>query len=358
MSGDEDDAQKTEDPTSKKLEDTRKKGQVPLSREMNSWVMLLAGTILIVGYGGHLLSEIAGLLHGIVEASATTRLSDSEGMFGDFMSVILIDVVKILAPVFLFLMIAAFAAPFVQIGPLFAPESIKPDLSKISPIKGFARIFSLRSVMEFVKGVIKIGLVTAVSALILYPYMAGIDHLMNLDTVNILKEILEVFLRMMIGILAVFFVVAALDVFYQRYEHLKKMRMTKQEVKDEYKQAEGDPHVKGRLKQLRMQKSQQRMMSSVPEADVIVTNPTHYSIALKYNPQEMDAPVMVAKGVDDVAMRIREVAKEHDITIYEAPPLARALFDTLEINDMIPEEHFQAVAKIISYVFKLKGKLS
>lgn len=357
MADDQDDAQKTEEPTSKKLEETRKKGQVPLSKEMNNWIMLLAGTILIAGYGGYLLEGLGLILRNVVEQSVATDLTGERGAFEEFMTIILLDLFWLLAPIFLFFMIAGFAAPFVQIGPLFAVESIKPTLDKISPIKGFGRIFSLRSLMEFVKGLIKIVLISGVAAIILYPYMAGIDHFMQLEPIEILKEILEIFIRMMIGILAVFFIVAVLDVFYQRYEHLKKMRMTKQEVKDEYKQAEGDPHVKGRLKQLRMQKAQQRMMSSVPEADVVITNPTHYSVALKYDQNTMDAPVVIAKGVDNVAMRIREVAKEHDIVLYEAPPLARALFDTLEINDMIPEEHFQAVAKVISYVFKLKRKL-
>jgi flagellar biosynthetic protein FlhB len=355
---DEDDSQKTEEPTQKKLDETRKKGQVPMSREMNNWIMLLAGTIIISGYGGYFVQELGIILKNIVEISAFTNISEKEGAFSELMIMITMDIFWLIAPIFLFLSIAAFLAPFIQIGPLFAPESIKPKLDKISPIQGFTRIFSMRSLMEFVKGLIKIALITGVASIILYPYMSGIDHFMQLEVLDILKEILAIFIRMMVGILAVFFVVAALDVFYQRYEHMKKMRMSKQEIKDEYKQAEGDPHVKGRLKQLRMQKAQQRMMSNVPEADVVITNPTHYAVALKYKPESMDAPVMVAKGVDEVAMRIREVAKEHDITIYEAPPLARALFDTMDIDDMIPEEHFKAVAKVISYVFKLKGKMN
>lgn len=357
MAEGDDDSQKTEEPTQKKLDETRKKGQVPLSREMNNWIMLLAGTIVISGYGGYFVGQVGIILKNIIEVSAFTDLSGREGAFSELMTMIVLDVFKLIAPIFLFLAIAAFLAPFVQIGPLFAPEAIKVSLDKISPIQGFTRIFSLRSFMEFIKGLIKIALITSVASMILYPYMNGIDHFMQLEPIDVLREILAIFLRMMTGILSVFFIVAALDVLYQRYEHLKKMRMSQQEIKDEYKQAEGDPHIKGRLRQLRMQKAQQRMMTNVPEADVIITNPTHYAVALKYKPESMDAPVMVAKGVDDVAMRIREVAKEHDIAIYEAPPLARALFDTMEIDDIIPEEHFKAVAKVISYVFKLKGKM-
>jgi flagellar biosynthetic protein FlhB len=151
-------------------------------------------------------------------------------------------------------------------------------------------------------------------------------------------------------------VIAVMDVVYQRHEYFKKMRMTKQELKDEYKQTEGDPMVKGRLRQLRAEKARQRMMQAVPTADVVITNPTHFSIALKYDPGEMNAPVCVAKGVDDLALRIREVAKEHEIIIVENPPLARVLFDTVEVDEMIPQEHFKAVAEVISYVYRIKGK--
>jgi len=163
--------------------------------------------------------------------------------------------------------------------------------------------------------------------------------------------------QLMSGILIVLLVVAVMDLVYQRYEHMKQMRMTKQELKDEYKQTEGDPHVRAKLRQLRQEKAQARMMQAVPKADVIITNPTHFSIALEYKPETMDAPVLIAKGLDEVAMRIREVAKENDIPLYENVPLARALYDTVEIDQMVPEEHYKAVAEVISYIFQLKGKL-
>lgn len=354
---DEDDSQKTEEPTPKKLEETRKKGQVPLSREMNSWIMLLAGTVVISGYGGTLMHELANVLRNLIDATYGIRLDAENGVFGRLMEGLFWDVFKIISLPFLFFIFAAFIGPFVQIGPLFAPESIKPSLNKISPIQGFKRIFSLRSLMEFVKGLVKIVLIGGAATLALYPYLHGIDHFATLPMREVLEEILSMFLRMMAAILSVFFVLAALDVFYQRFEHLKKLRMSKQELKDEFKQSEGDPHIKGKLRQLRMQRARSRMMQAVPEADVVITNPTHYAVALKYDPDKMAAPVLVAKGVNEVALRIREVAKEHNIVIYEEPPLARALFDTVEIDEAIPGEHFRAVAKIISYVFRLKGKL-
>ncbi len=357
MSDDQDDAQKTEEATPKKLEETRRKGQVPLSREMNNWIMLLASTLIVAGYGGHLMAELAVLLKNLMAATYGIHLDPDTGVLGRMLSDLLFAVAKILLFPMIFFMFAAFIGPFVQIGPLFAPESIKPSLSKISPIQGFKRIFSMRSVMEFVKGIIKIALIGTIATLVLYPYLTGVEHFMQLSLPMVLLEMRDIFIRMMTGILSVFFVVAALDVVYQRYEHLKKIRMSKQDIKDEYKQAEGDPHIKGKLRQLRQQRARGRMMQAVPEADVVITNPTHYAVALKYDPATMSAPILIAKGVNEVALRIREVAKEHDIMIYEEPPLARALFDTVELDEAIPTEHFRAVAKIISYVFKLKGKL-
>ena len=192
----------------------------------------------------------------------------------------------------------------------------------------------------------------------LYPFYGSVDHFIGMPVITVMDELQGLVLRLMLGILVVLLVVAVIDLVYQRYEHHKKMMMTKQELKDEYKQTEGDPHVRAKLRQLRQEKAQARMMQAVPEADVIITNPTHYSLALKYDPEEMDAPVLIAKGVDEVAMRIREVAKENDIPLFENKPLARALFDTVEIDQMVPEEHYKAVAEVISYIFQLKNKFA
>ncbi len=353
--GDEqDDSQKTEDPTPKKIEEARKRGQVALSREMNNWVMLLAGTLMVGVFAGPVMSDLTVMMRSFIE-----RPHDFPSMPGG-LSVVLggaaWEVVKILFLPLLLLMAAAFLAPFLQVGPLMAPEVIRPDFSKISPIKGFHRLFSMRSVVEFVKGILKIALVGAMSAMIIYPYFDRFEHFIDLETIAALAELQYLVVKMLVGILVLTLVIAVTDLLYQRYEYYRKMRMTKQELKDEYKQTEGDPMVKGRLRQLRAQKARQRMMQAVPTADVVITNPTHFSIALKYNPAEMSAPVCIAKGVDDLALRIREVAKEHEIIIYENPPLARILYDTVEIDEMIPAEHFKAVAEVISYVYKIRGR--
>ena len=350
-----DDSQKTEEPTPKKIEESRKRGQVALSREINNWVMLFAGTIVILAIGPSTLNAMKNHMEGFI---AQAHIMPSiPGGFGFVLGDSFWTILGILALPLLLLLGAAFVGPFIQIGPLFAPEVIKPDINKISPFQGFKRLFSLRSIMEFVKGILKIGIIGTVGVILLYPFYGAVDHMVGLPVPIMLDELQSLVIRMMSGILVVLLVVAVIDLVYQRYEHHKKMRMTKQELKDEYKQTEGDPHVRAKLRQLRQEKARARMMQAVPEADVVITNPTHFSVALKYEPEEMDAPIVIAKGVDDVAMRIREVAKENDIPLYENKPLARVLYDTVDLDEMVPQEHYQAVAEVISYVFQLKGKL-
>lgn len=350
-----DESQKTEDPTPKKLEESRKKGQIALSREVNNWVMLMAATLLIAFASMGTLGELKNLLRTYLEHLGS--FPQAPGGLHVILGESFKEILKILFLPLLVLMAAAFLGPFLQIGPLFAPEVIKPDLSKISLIKGVSRLFSMRSLMEFAKGLLKIGIVSAVSIIIIYPYYGNIEHMVGLPMPLLMEELKDLVVRMMTGVMVVMIIVAVIDLVFQRNEHHKKMRMTKQEVKDEYKQTEGDPHVRARLRQLRAERGRQRMMQNVPNADVVITNPTHYSIALQYDPDEMDAPKCLAKGVDEIALRIREVAKENNIELYENKPLARALFDSVEIDETIPQEHYQAVAQIISYVFQRQGKL-
>ena len=350
-----DDSQKTEDPTPKKLEEARKKGQVAMSREVNNWVMLLVGTILIGSAAVPMMTSLKHLMQVYIEHAHD--MPGIPGGLGIVLGEAVKEVLKIMALPLIALMLAAFLGPFLQVGPLFAPEIIKPDFGKVSPKKGIERLFSKRSLMEFAKGILKLVMVSVVGILILKPYFSTMDHMVGLPLPLLLVELKSLTLKLMVGILALLLIVAVIDVVYQRMEHMKKMRMTKQELKDEYRQAEGDPHVKSRLRQLRAEKARQRMMQAVPDADVVITNPTHYSIALKYVPEEMDAPKCVAKGVDDLALRIREVAKEHKVIIYENKPLARALFDAVEVDEIIPTEHYKGVAEVISYVYKMKGKL-
>lgn len=355
MSDEQDDSQKTEDPTPKKLDDARRKGQVPISREVNNWIMLLAGTIVVLALGPAMMKDLLLLLRTYFEQS--WQFPEAPGGLQFAVVEALKETLVIIALPMIFLLIAAFIGPFIQVGPIFAPEVIKMDISKISVFKGWQRLFSLKSIMEFVKGILKISIISVVGIIILKPFYGSIDHMVGLPIAGAVDEMQGLVARLLIGILVVLFIIAVIDLVYQRYEHNKKMRMTKQELKDEYRQSEGDPHVKAKLRQLRQEKARARMMQAVPSADVVITNPTHYSVALKYDPDVNDAPIVVAKGVDELALRIRETAKENNVIIMPNPPLARVLFDTVELDDMVPAEHYKAVAEIISYVFKLKGKL-
>lgn len=351
-----DDAQKTEDPTPKKIEESRKKGQVALSREVNNWMMLFAGTILVGGLSTAVFGDLSKIMRTYIEYSHA--LPTGPGGLADILGSSFIAVLKLMTLPFIILMLAAFLSPFVQVGPLFAPEAVKPDISKISVFKGFKRLFALRSVVEFAKGIFKIAAVGAVGTIILMPFFGQMEHIVGLPIPLLVKELKDLIMWLLIGVLVVVMIIAGIDLVYQRFDNAKKMRMTKQEVKDEYKQTEGDPHVKARLRQLRMEKGRQRMMQAVPEADVVITNPTHFSIALKYDSETMEAPICVAKGTDELALRIRETAKEHGVELYENKPLARSLYDVVEIDETIPLEFYQAVAEVISFVFKRKGKLN
>lgn len=354
-SDDQDDSSKTEDPSPRKLEEARKKGQVAMSREVNTWLMLVAGTIVIVAMMGPVFMHLTINMQSYLESAH--QLPGAPGGIGQVLGDAFWSTIKILMVPLLILMLAAIFGPFAQVGPIWAPERIKMDTQKISPIKGWERLFSKTSLIEFAKGLTKITVVSIVTYFVLKPYLPGSEHLVGLPFPMVLDELMTLTIRVMVATLFVLMIFAAVDLTYQKYDLYQRLRMTKQEVKDEYRQTEGDPLVRGRLKQLRLEKARQRMMQNVPNADVIITNPTHFAVALQYNPDEMMAPKLIAKGADDVAARIREMATKHDIEIVQNPPLARAIFDTVEVDQMIPQELYRAVAEVITYVFKKTGKI-
>lgn len=352
---DQDDASKTEDPSAKKLEEGRNRGQVAQSRDLSTWVMLLAATLLLGTATPSMFSDLTVFMRTFLERAH--EMPAGPGGISAILTDTAIASLKACAIFFIILMFAAILGPTMQIGLMFAPDVIKPDLSKISIMKGVKRLFSIKSIVEFVKGLLKMIAIGAVGFTLVAPYLEGIEHSIEISPMEGLIEMKSLSIRMMTGILIALLSIALADFLFQRWEFMKQMRMTKQEVKDEYKQTEGDPYVKGKLKQLRMEKARQRMMQAVPKADVIITNPTHFSIALKYDPEISEAPIVIAKGVDEVAARIREIAKEHDIILYENPPLARTLYDTVDIDDPIPVDLYKAVAEIISFVYRKKGKI-
>jgi flagellar biosynthesis protein FlhB len=258
---------------------------------------------------------------------------------------------------FLMLMIAAIAGNMIQHRLVWSAESLTPKFSKISPAAGLKRVFGKQAAANFAKGIFKLIALGAVMMAVLWPERLRLESFLRFDPDIILNVTTNLTLQVMGAVVAMLAAVAIADYFFQYRQWYERQKMSLQEVKDEYKQSEGDPHIKGRIRQLRMQRAKKRMMAAVPKASVIITNPTHYSIALSYD-RGMAAPICVAKGVDNIAFKIREVAKAHDIPIVENVPLARALYATVEIDDEIPVEHYHAVAEIIGYVMGLKNGLS
>ncbi|WP_417454226.1 flagellar biosynthesis protein FlhB [Kiloniella sp.] len=352
MSDDSDESQKTEEPTAKKLADARQKGDVPKSQELNSWFSFFGFLLFLSFFSVWISQELGATLAAFLERPDTIRLETGH-IFEATISLIKDVGILFITPAVI--MIAfAIASGLMQHGFLISSESLTPKLSKISPLAGFKRLFSLQSVMNLVKGLAKLIIVGGIIGFVLWPKRSVVPQLSELNVAQMTITLLDWATLIVIAVVAVMAVIAGLDYLYQYFEYIKKLKMTKQEVKDESKQSEGDPMVKGRLRQLRMEKARQRMMASVPNADVVITNPTHFAVALEYNGMMMEAPKLTAKGVDAVAFRIRKVAEENKIPVMENPPLARALYAGVEIDQEIPPEHYKAVAEIIGYVMKLK----
>ncbi|WP_422020740.1 flagellar biosynthesis protein FlhB [Pyruvatibacter mobilis] len=354
MSDQPDQSEKTEEASSKKLEEAHKKGDVAKSQEVSAWFGLIGITIIVVLLAGPMAGQLAAPLsrfivqpHAFaVDGSTLLQIAQQLGLL----------VVAALALPMLVVIVAAIAGNLVQHKPVFTAENMKPKFSKISPLAGLKRIFGPQGMANFLKALAKLTIVSVIAFLVIWPERELLFALIRMELVAVPVVLQELALKLLGGVVAVMTIIAGLDFSFQKAQWLKKQRMTQKEVKDEYKQMEGDPAVKAKLRQIRAEKGRKRMMAQVPDATVVVTNPTHYSVALKYE-DGMAAPVCVAKGVDQVAFKIREIAKEHDIPLVENVPLARALHATVEVDDEIPPEHYKAVAQVIGYVMRLKGKM-
>lgn len=352
MAEDKDESQKTEEPTQKRLDEALKKGQVATSREINHWFMMLAAAIGAAMFLPDALRLLQRSLIVFLESPHAMQ-TDLAGL-RSWMLVLFGHIGLGLLPLAVLLMAAAVGARFLQSGFVFSIEPIKPRLDKISLTKGLKRLFSMQATVEFVKAMAKLAVVGAVSWLLLRPEFDRLERYAEFDMVTLLAVLNDISLRLLAAVVAVMTVIAGLDFLYQRFAHARQLRMTREELRDEFKESEGDPLVKGRLRQIRMERARRRMMQEVPKADVVITNPTHFAVALRYEQGTMGAPRVVAKGTDLVARRIRELAEEHKVPIVRNPPLARALYATVELDDEIPPEHYRAVAEVIGYVMKLK----
>jgi len=348
-------SERTEEPTHRRLEEARKSGRVVSSREVHHWFMLLAAAVALLLLVPQALRDVGRALGRFFESAHAIALADEDalGVAADLLS----DVAVAFGPVLALFLCAAIASHVVQHGFVFSVEPIEPKLDKLSPANGLKRLFSLTSLAEFVKGLTKIAIVAAVIVLLMLPEFDGLDSTVTFGPEQLLARIGELAFQVLIGVVAVMTVIAGADYLYQMFEHHKRLRMSRQEIKDEYRETEGDPIIKARIRQIRVERARRRMMAAVPEADVVITNPTHFAVALSYKPDDMSAPRVVAKGVDFIARRIRELAEANEVPVVENPPLARALHDGVEIGAEIPPEHYLAVAKIIGYVMRLKGRL-
>lgn len=347
--------EKTEKATPKKRQDARKKGQVAKSQDVNVAIGMFAVFLFLLFAGSYLKTIILSILKHSFQEYMLLDLTESN------LQMIFLEIMKetamLVGPIMLVGLFAGIAANYFQVGFLFAPESIQMKLEKIDPIKGFKRIFSLRSVVEFLKSILKLSIVGVITFLILWSRMDEILIISQKSIGAALSTIADLTLQMGLFAAGALLFLSLLDYLYQKYDFEKNIRMSKQDLKDEFKNSEGDPLIKSKIKQKQREMAMRRMMQEIPNADVIITNPTHYAIALKYDEAKLDAPFVVAKGVDYVAQKIKYIAKENQVTMVENRPLARALYSQAEIGEAIPEEFFKAVAEILAYVYRTKNMI-
>jgi flagellar biosynthetic protein FlhB len=355
MADENDTSDKTEDPTQKRLDDAHDRGDVAKSQEINTWFVISGATLVLSTFSGSIGGGILMPLRNLIVNSWMIR-ADGPGLLALARSLELAVIAAIGMPL-LMLALAAIAGNMVQHRLVWSAEALKPKLSKISPGAGAKRIFGKQAAANFAKGVFKVIALGAVMTAILWPERHRLESFMHFDPAMILDVTTNLTVHLMGAVVAMLAVVAIADYLFQYRQWFERQKMSLQEMKEEFKQSEGDPHVKARLRQLRAARMKKRMMAAVPKASVVITNPTHYSVALSYE-RGMSAPVCLAKGADNIALKIREVAKAHDIPIVENVPLARALYATVEIDGEIPVEHYHAVAEIIGYVMGLRRGLS
>ena len=351
----EDKDQKTHDPTQKKLDDALKKGDVAKSQDLVSWFLLFMATLIVATMAAGSASGLAVPLKNLI-ANADLVVVDRSGLMKLYVSLVLAIIVAIGLPL-LGLFLTGIGANMMQHRLVLSTESLKPKFSKISPLAGFKRIFGPDAFVNFLKGLAKLTLVGVVMFTVLWPQRSSIDAIVRMDVEMLLPHTFSIVMSVLIAVVAIMAIIALADYVYQYQRWYTRQKMSTQELKEEFKQSDGNPEIKGKIKQLRRERSRKRMMANVPNATVVVTNPTHFAVALKYE-AGMQAPVCVAKGMDLIALKIRELAIASDVPIVENVPLARALHASVEIDQPIQEEHYKAVAEVIGYVMRLKGELN
>jgi flagellar biosynthetic protein FlhB len=355
MADESDTSDKTEDPTQKRLDDALERGDVVKSQELNTWFIIAGATLVLSTFSGSIGDGLMVPLRNLLENAWMINI-DGPGLLALAQSLGYAVAAALGLPMVM-LMLAAIAGNMLQHRLVWSGEQLKPKFSKISPAAGAKRLFGKQALVNFAKGIFKLVALGAVMTAILWPERHRIESMVRFDPAALLGVTSSLTIHLLGAVVALLAVVAIGDYLFQYRQWFERQKMSLQEMKEEFKQSEGDPHVKGKIKQLRQARMRKRMMAAVPKASVIITNPTHYSVALSYE-RGMSAPVCVAKGVDNIAFKIREVARAHEVPIIENVPLARALYATVEIDQEIPVEHYHAVAEIIGYVMGLRRSLS
>ncbi len=347
-----DDLEKTEEPTPKKLEDARKEGNVAKSVEFTGFVVLFLSSIILVFYlrvVTNWLERYFYYIYGLI------GIEIDKANFYNILIESLEYFLIIMLPIMIIILIGAIIGNIAQIGFLFTIKPILPKLDKINPIKGLKRLFSIKTIVEGIKTTLKVFIAFLVGFWLFLSFLNEIPKLELMVIFEQLKWFERKALILIFSMLGVFFVFAIIDFIYQKYTYKKSLRMSKQEIKDEFKQTEGNPEIKAKIRQLQREMAKKRMMAEVPKADVVITNPTHYAVAIKYDKQKDNAPRVVAKGVDNLALKIIEIAKKAGVLIVENPPLARELYKSVDIGEVIPPKLYKAVAEVLAYVYKTKG---
>ena len=346
-----DDLEKTEEPTPKKLEDARKEGNVPKSMEFSGFVVLFISSLIIIFYLKYVFIDMEKYFAFITSLIGKDL---TKNLIYQIIIKSFIYFVIVLAPVMFVIMISGVLANVFQIGFLFTTKPLMPKLDKINPIKGLKRIFSVKTIVEGIKMTLKVAVAFGVAYYLFNDFLAELPKLALMNVLEQIRWFSKKAVILIFSLLAVFLVFALIDFIYQRYSYKKSMRMSKQEIKDEYKQTEGNPEIKAKIRQLQREMSKKRMMAEVPKADVVITNPTHYAVAIRYDKELDEAPRVVAKGVDALAIKIKEIAREAGVMIVENPPLARELYKLVDVDEIIPPKLYQAVAEVLAFVYKAK----
>jgi len=352
MAGEHDDADKTEDPTQKRLDDAIKRGDVVKSQEVSAWFVLAAAALVLLTFSGPMSTQLTAMFRGVLENS--WRISADGGGLMRLAHELSVETLAAVAIPFLLLLLAAVGGNAIQHRLVWSAEALTPKFSKISPLAGAKRLFSKQSLANFVKGLAKLAVVGTVLAMLMWPARKRLEGLISTDPAAIAPFTRSLSLELFGAVVAILALIAAVDYLFQYRQWFERQKMSLREVRDEFKEAEGDPKIKAKIRQLRMSRMRKRMMAAVPSATVVITNPTHFAVALKWE-RGMAAPICVAKGQDRIALKMREVAGENNVPIVENPPLARTLHATVEIDEEVPAEHYKAVAEVIGYVMRLNG---